>query len=138
MVTPPDVEAWIIPYLAALLADVDGLEITNAEPPDQYLGDHPLVLVQDLPGACLQRVTYDWTLAVTVRWGARQDPGACKQLANRIMGLLTDDPTIQLAEGSPICEVVDGSSTGPTFVTEDHDTARYYLTVDYTVAGVIQ
>lgn len=132
MITPPDVELWACGWLREHLADVDGIEIDVCEPPD-YTGDHPLVIVNDIPGSKLTPVTWDWTLAVTVRTGPRQDLQPAKRLAAHIMGLLTDDETLTV--NTPICAT--GDTTGPTFVTEDHDTARYYLTVDLTVAGDI-
>ena len=136
VVTPPDVERWACRYLADQLADIPGLICDNAEP-DDYRGDYPLVIVNDVPGALTGRVTYDWTIGITLRWGSRQDVHASKALAARILGIMTQDPEIMLAPGSPIAEIIDGGTSGPTLVTEDHDVARYYTTIDYTVAGEI-
>lgn len=137
IVLPPDVSLWATQYLRHHLTDIPHLQVDTSEPPG-YDATYPLVVVNDIPGSCIARVTYDWTLAVTVRMGTRQDTKPCYELAARIMGLLTADPTVQLTAGSPVCEIVDDSTTGPSLVTEDHDTARYYLTVDYTVYGRIQ
>lgn len=137
IVLPPDVALWATQYLRSHLTDMPRLQIDVSEPPD-WDGSTPLAVLTDIPGSCASRVTWDWTLAVTVRMGTRQDTKPCRDLAARIMGLLTADPQVQTAAGSPICEIVDDSTTGPSLVTEDHDTARYYLTVDYTVYGHIQ
>lgn len=136
-VIPPDLRLWVCDYLRLHLGDVPGIQIDVSEP-TEYKGDHPLVIVSDIPGAMVGQVTYDWTLAITTRMGTRQDDRPCRDLCARIKGILTADPDVLIADGSPIASIVNNAGTGPTFVTEDHDTARYYTTIDYTVAGEIR
>ena len=133
-ITPPDVEHWITGYLRPLLADVPDLEIGNKHPLD-YDGSYPLIVINDVPGSRQDIIDFDWSIGVTVTGWSRQDDKPCKDLANRVFAILTQTPRIVLANGSPICAVVDEGTAPPSVITQDADTAGYYATIAYVVQG---
>ena len=49
--------------------------------------------------------------------------------------VLTEHPAIALAKGSPVISVDDSSCNGPYPVSDDSDTAHYYLIVEYSTIG---
>lgn len=132
MLIQPDCELWTCTYLRSLIHDVPGLQVDNRIP-DDYDGSHPLIVVNDIPGAADQQVGWDWTLGVTVLGWTRRNSKPCKDLARRVHAILTADPDIALADGSPFCTPI--SSAGPTPVGDKSDTCRYYMTIDYLVRG---
>ncbi|WP_140555388.1 hypothetical protein [Bifidobacterium sp. UTCIF-39] len=136
MIIPPDVEQWLCNHLRTQITDIPRLQIGNREPPD-YDGTHPLIVIRDIPGPRTAIIAYDWAIGVTIRGWARDNPKPCKDLARRVLAILTDDPAIITAPNSPIAAI--NHTSGPTPPAGDTSpAARYYLTVDYTIAGEIQ
>jgi hypothetical protein len=89
-VLPPDLEAWLCDYLRGQLKPSLGtIRVANREP-DDYDGTYPLVVVRDDGGSQSNRVLFDRSIGITVRYGSRSASGPCRDLAARIYGLLTD------------------------------------------------
>lgn len=133
-VLPPDLEAWLCAYLRKQLKlSYDAIRVSNREP-DDYNGSYPLVVVRDDGGSQSNRVLFDRSIGITVRYGSRSAPGPCRDLAARIYGLLTD-PEICELDGSPIAAVEEDGCNGPYFVAEDANIARCYLTVEFSAIG---
>lgn len=135
VVLPPDMEAWLCGYLRNRLPDVAGLQAGNKRPQD-YRGSYPLIVVRDDGGSQSDRIMFDRSIGVTVTGWTRSNDRPCKDLARRVYGLLTDD-SIPFAAGSPVAAVVEQGCNGPYPVTDDLDVACYYLTVEYSAAGVL-
>ena len=110
--------------------------VSNREP-DDYDGSRPLVVVRDDGGSQSNRVLFDRSVGVTVRYGARAAPKSCRDLAARIYGLLTD-PAICSLDGSPIVAIEEGGCNGPYFVAEDANIARCYLALEFSTIGEFQ
>ena len=86
------------------------------------------------------RVTFDRAIGVNVLGWTRNDTKPCRDLAVRVYGVLTGEPGILIgfAEGSRICAVVSDGCNGPYPVGEDAAWCRYYMTVEYSTAGIRQ
>ena len=78
---------------------------------------------------------FDRSIGVNVYGWSRQAEKPCKTLARRVYAALTEHPAIALAKGSPIVSVDDSSCNGPYPVSDDSDTAHYYLIVEYSTVG---
>lgn len=137
VVLPPDLEAWLCDYLRDKLEPSYSTILVHVREPDDYNGSYPLVVVRDDGGSQSNRVLFDRSIGVTVRYGSRTLPGDCRDLAARIYGLLTD-PEICSLDGSPIAAIEEDGCNGPYFVAEDADIARSYLTVEFSAIGDIQ
>ncbi len=136
MVMPPDLELWLCTYLRAQLADVVGLKVSNREP-DDYSGSVPLIVVRDDGGSQSDRLLFDRSVGVTVRYGPRTSPKKCRDLAARVYGLLTD-PSTCLVEGSPIAGISEDGCNGPYAVAEDADIARFYMIFEFSAVGTVE
>ena len=137
VVLPPDLEMWLCSYLRGQLkASFPTIRVSNREP-DDYSGSYPLVIVRDDGGSQSNRVLFDRSVGVTVRYGSRTTPKPCRDLAARIYGLLTD-PDICSLDGSPIAAVEEDGCNGPYFVGEDANIARCYLTLEFSTIGEFQ
>jgi hypothetical protein len=130
-VIPPDMELWLCDYLRARLPDVT---VSNREP-DDYLGSRPLIVVRDDGGIQSNRVMFDRSIGVTVCGWSVSNPKPCADLARRVYGLLTADPDIITADGSPIAAITGDGCNAPIPTTGDMSYARYYLTIEYCVCG---
>ena len=136
-VLPPDLEAWLCAYLRSQLTPSHGtIHVSNREP-DDYNGSYPLVVVRDDGGSQSNRVLFDRSIGITVRYGSRSAPGPCRDLAARIYGLLTD-PEICSLDSSPIAGIDEDGCNGPYFVAEDANIARCYLTLEFSAIGKFQ
>nr|DAF35626.1 MAG TPA: tail completion protein [Caudoviricetes sp.]DAG85094.1 MAG TPA: tail completion protein [Caudoviricetes sp.] len=136
-VLPPDLEAWLCAYLRSQLKPSHGtIHVSNREP-DDYNGSYPLVVVRDDGGSQSNRVLFDRSIGITVRYGSRSAPGPCRDLAARIYGLLTD-PEICSLDSSPIAGIDEDGCNGPYFVAEDANIARCYLTLEFSAIGKFQ
>ena len=136
-VLPPDLEAWLCAYLRSQLKPSHGtIHVSNREP-DDYNGSYPLVVVRDDGGSQSNRVLFDRSIGITVRYGSRSAPGPCRDLAARIYGLLTD-PEICSLDRSPIAGIDEDGCNGPYFVAEDANIARCYLTLEFSAIGKFQ
>lgn len=137
VVLPPDLEAWLCDYLRGQLEpSLSTILVSNREP-DDFDGSYPLVVVRDDGGSQSNRVLFDRSIGITVRYGSRTLPGDCRDLAARIYGLLTD-PAICSLDGSPIAGIDEDGCNGPYFVAEDANIARCYLTVEFSAIGKFQ
>lgn len=137
VVLPPDLEAWLCDYLRGQLeSSLSTILVSNREP-DDFDGSYPLVVVRDDGGSQSNRVLFDRSIGVTVRYGSRTLPGDCRDLAARIYGLLTD-PAICELDGSPIASIEEDGCNGPYFVAEDANIARCYLTLEFSAIGKFQ
>lgn len=139
-VIPPDLELFLTGWLRSNITDVAGLQVGNRIP-DGYDGSYPLVVVRDDGGTqSADRVTFDRSIGVNVLGWTRNDTKPCRDLAARVYGLLTGEPGILIgfAEGSRICAVVSDGCNGPYPVCEDAAWCRYYMTVEYSTAGIRQ
>lgn len=110
--------------------------VSNREP-DDYDGSRPLVVVRDDGGSQSNRVLFDRSVGVTVRYGTRSAPKPCRDLAARIYGLLTD-PDICSLDGSPIAGIDEDECNGPFPVAEDANIARYYMALEFSTIGEFQ
>lgn len=136
-VTPPDLELFLTGWLREQLAG-EGIQAvcTNKEPDTLTTPlPRPLVVVRDDSGAKESPVTFDRSVGVSVLAGSKSNDRLANDLARLVMAILTD-PDICEAEGSPIAAVDYDGCNGPYAVTEDHDVARRYLTVEYVVVGI--
>ena len=133
-VMPPDLELWLCPYLRSLLDDVDGVRVA-ARMPEDYDGAYPLVTIRDDGGGRDDFLRYDRSVAVNVTGWTRSRDRPCKDLARRVMALMTDEPVLQTASGSPVLAVDFDSCNGPYAITDDPPYAHYYMTVGLIVAG---
>lgn len=129
VVVPPDLEAFLVGYLRAVL----GVEVDN-KVPGGWDGTARLVTVRDDGGPKTGLTTFDRSVGVTVYAGSRQDPSDASAIARRAFAALTS-PTIAWEKGSPIAAVEDDGCLGPYQTTDDHDSAAYYMTVEYSVVG---
>ena len=134
-VLPPDLEAWLCAYLRGKLKPSYGKILVHIREPDDYDGSYPLVVVRDDGGSQSNRVLFDRSIGITVRYGSRTLPGDCRDLAAKIYGLLTDSEICSL-DGSPIAAVEEDGCNGPYFVAEDANIARCYLTVEFSAIGI--
>ena len=134
-VLPPDLEAWLCAYLRGKLKPSYGKILVHIREPDDYDGSYPLVVVRDDGGSQSNRVLFDRSIGITVRYGSRTLPGDCRDLAAKIYGLLTD-PEICSLDGSPIAAVEEDGCNGPYFVAEDANFARCYQTVEFSAIGI--
>lgn len=135
MVLPPDLELWATRYLRARLPDVPGLRVSNRVPGD-YDGSYPLVVVRDDGGSTEDRLVFVRGLGVTVRGWTDTNLKPCRDLAARVLGLLTLMPDV--TRDSPVAAVDDGQTNGPYRVANDGPWAAYYLTVGYRTVGSIK
>jgi len=103
-VLPPDLELWLCAYLRARLKSSFPMVVVSNREPDDYDGSRPLVVVRDDGGSQSNRVLFDRSVGVTVRYGSRSAPKPCRDLAARIYGMLTD-PAICSLDGSPIAGI---------------------------------
>lgn len=136
-VLPPDLETWLCAYLRGKLKPSFGKILVHIREPDDYDGSFPLVVVRDDGGSQSNRVLFDRSIGITVRYGSRSTPGPCRDLAARIYGLLTD-PEICSLDGSPIAGIDEDGCNGPYFVAEDANIARCYLTLEFSAIGEFQ
>lgn len=139
-VIPPDLELFLTGWLRSNITDIPGLQVGNRIP-DGYDGSYPLVVVRDDGGTqSANRVTFDRSIGVNVLGWTRNDTKPCRDLAARVYGVLTGEPGILIgfAEGSRICAVVSDGCNGPYPVGEDAAWCRYYMTVEYSTAGIRQ
>ena len=125
VVIPPDLELWLCSRIRERLVG------------DDYDGGYPLVVVRDDGGDQTDRVLFDRSVGVTVRYGSRKTPKPCRDIAARIYGFLTD-PAIALLDGSPIAAVEESGCNGPYPVSEDADVARYYMALEFAAMGELQ
>lgn len=135
-VKPPDMEAWLIQYLRGELS-AEGLDVQVANKEPAKLATplkRPLVVIRDDSGSRLDWVTFDRSLGVSVLAGTKANDKKANDLARLVASILGDD-AIATAKGSPIAAVEWDGCNGPYAVVEDHDVARRYLTVQYTVVG---
>ncbi|WEV68719.1 hypothetical protein OZX73_05355 [Bifidobacterium sp. ESL0775] len=131
-VLPPDLELYLTGYLRSRLPDI---RAANKEPNNLTTPlEQPVVIVRDDSGPKGSPVTFDRSIGVTVLAGSKTDDKPANDLARLIYAHLTD-PDICIAEGSPIAAVVDEGCNGPYAVQDDHDYARRYMTIEYTVVG---
>lgn len=137
VVLPPDLEAWLCDYLRDKLEPSYSTILVHVREPDDYNGSYPLVVVRDDGGSQSNRVLFDRSIGITVRYSSRSAPGPCRDLAARIYGLLTD-PEICELDGSPIAAVEEDGCNGPYFVAEDANIARCYLTLEFSAIGEFQ
>ena len=133
-VLPPDLELWLCAFLRARLKQSFPTIIVSNREPDDYDGSRPLVVVRDDGGTQSNRVLFDRSVGVTVRYGARAAPKSCRDLAARIYGLLTD-PDICSIDGSPIAGIDEDGCNGPFSVAEDANIARYYMALGFSAIG---
>lgn len=134
VVTPPDLEMWIVNLLRAPVYAL-GAEVSNKEPPQLKLPlAKPLIVVRDDSGVRESQVTFDRSIGVSVLAGSRMNDQPANDLARRVMAILSDDSIIGVP-GSPIASVEWEGCNGPYPVIEALDVARRYLTVQYTVVG---
>lgn len=137
LVLPPDLEMWLCDYLRTKLEPSFGtIRVSNREPAD-YSGSYPLVVVRDDGGSQSNRVLFDRSVGVTVRYGSRAAPKACRDLAARIYSLLTD-PEICRIDGSPVAGIDEDGCNGPYAVAEDANIARYYTVFEFSAVGVVE
>ena len=134
VVLPPDLEAWLCDYLRDQLEPSYSTILVSNREPDDSDGSYPLVVVRDDGGSQSNRVLFDRSIGVTVRYGPRAAPGDCRDLAARIYGLLTDPDICQIG-GSPIAGIEEDGCNGPYFVAEDANIARCYLTLEFSIIG---
>ena len=133
-VLPPDLEAWLCAYLRKQLKlSYDAIRVSNREP-DDYNGSYPLVVVRDDGGSQSNRVLFDRSIGITVRYGSRSAPGPCRDLAARIYGLLTD-PEICSLDGSPFAGLVEDGCYGALFVGGVANIGSMYLTLEFSAIG---
>lgn len=139
LVIPPDLEAFLVRYLAAALAarGVDAIVSTH-EPAGQGLPlERPLVVIRDDGGPQTSALTFSRAVGVSVLGGARQDEKATRDLAALVYGLGSSLDIVE-AEGSPIAAVnFDGGNLGPYREPEPGDVARFYLSLEFSVVGEI-
>ena len=135
-VTPPDLELWLTGYLRSVLtAEGFVVQVSNKEPTTLQLPlTKPLVVIRDDSGAKLSQVSFDRSVGVSVLAGSRMNDRPANDLARAVVAILTDDSIVE-APGSPIAAVVWDGCNGPYAVTEDHDVARRYATVEYVTVG---
>lgn len=139
-VIPPDLELFLTGWLRSNITDIPGLQVGNRIP-DGYDGSYPLVVVRDDGGTqSANRVTFDRSIGVNVLGWTRNDTKPCRDLAARVYGVLTGEPGILIgfAEGSRICAVVPDGCNGPYPVGEDTAWCHYYMTAEYSTAGIRQ
>jgi len=140
-ILPPDLELWLCTYLRGIL-DVElgpGTATVSNKEPGTYTGPTPLVVIRSDGGPADD--TYPgqwyWQVGVSVLAGAsRQDDQPANDIACHVLAILTEEPEILLADGSPITKV--SAIGGITPIREEHDTARRYMTVEYHVVGTVQ
>ena len=132
---PPDMELWLTTWLRARL---NGVRVTNKEPADLSTPlSQPLVIIRDDGGPQLDMRTFDRSLGVTILAGSKTNDRPANDLARLVYAHLTS-PDIIDDTTSPICDITETGCRGPYAVADDHDYARRYLTVEYTVTGTIQ
>lgn len=137
VVLPPNLELWLCGYLRDQLKPSYSTILVSVREPDDYDGSRPLVVVRDDGGSQSNRVLFDRSIGITVRYGSRKSPGPCRDLAANIYSLLTN-PSIAQLDGSPIAGIEGDGCNGPYFVAEDSNIARCYLTVEFTAIGEFQ
>lgn len=135
MILPPDLELWACQYLRARLTDVTGLVVSNRVP-GEYDGSYPLIVVRDDGGSVEERLIYIRGLGVTVRGWSATALKPCRDLAARVLGLLTLMPDV--TRDSPVAAVDDSQVNGPYRIIGDGTWAAYYMTVGYRLVGEIQ
>jgi hypothetical protein len=131
-VLPPDLELYLTQYLRPLLP---AARVANKEPGDLATPlKQPVVIVRDDSGPKGSPVTFDRSVGVTVLAGDKTADKTANDLARLVYAHLTD-PDICTADGSPVAAVADEGCNGPYAVQDDHDYARRYMTIEYTVVG---
>jgi hypothetical protein len=132
---PPDMELWLCTWLRSQIADA---RITNKEPSDLTTPlAKPVIIIRDDGGTQLDMKRFDRSLGVSVLAGSKTADKPANDLARLVYAHLTCYDVIRPV-GSPIAAVVESGCNGPYAVADDHDYARRYLTVEYTVVGTIQ
>lgn len=136
LVLPPDMEHWTCTYLRTTLRAMgNDVEVGNKEPSNLKTPlTRPLIVVRDDSGARGSQVTFDRSMGVSVLAGTRENDLQANELARLVFAVLTDED-IAVVDGSPIAAVVWDGCNGSYPVEEDHDVARRYMTVQYTVVG---
>ena len=138
-ITPPDLELWLTGHLRTRLTHMGlgaaRVQVGNKEPDDPWPTGTRLVIVRDDSGPQLSTIHYARSVGVTVIAGTRRDDQPAGDLARLVYGILTEDPGIIQAPGSPIASIEHDECRGPWAVTEPHDAARRYMTIAYTVTG---
>lgn len=135
LVAPPDLELWVIQYLADELADVPDLTVTNMIP-DDYDGVTPMISVRDDGGSQYEGGMFERRLGVGICYGSYENPKPCRELAARVYALLTD-PYLHAVLGSPVVRPVLEQCNGPYRITTQMRASREYIIVDYMVSGDI-
>ena len=133
-VVPPDLEMFLCGYLRVVLGTK--IEVDNREPSD-FDGGTPYCVVRDDGGQKTGLTTFDRSVGISIYAGNRQSTLQAGELARRAFAALTS-PTIAYEKGSPIAAVVDDGCNGPYRVTDQHDSSKCYMTVEYSVVGAIE
>lgn len=112
------------------------IEVGNREV-SGYDGSTPYCVVRDDGGQKTGLTTFDRSVGISIYAGNRQSTLQAGELARRAFAALTS-PTIAYEKGSPIAAVIDDGCNGPYRVTDQHDSSKCYMTVEYSVVGAIE
>ena len=136
VVTPPDIEAWLVSWLRSRLTDTgQDVEVDSKEPASLVTPlQVPLVVVRDDSGPQESVISYRRQVGISVLAGTRQDDGPARDLARQVYALATCDE-LPMVPGSPVAAVSRPDCRGPYSVHDEQDVARRYLTVGYLVVG---
>ena len=139
LAVPPDLELFVIGYLAdQLAARGHDTIVTNREPADLTIETvKPVIVCRDDGGPQTEAVTYSRSLGVTVYAGTRQDEKTARDLAGLVYALAAG-LDIATAPGSPIAAVnyMDGN-VGPYRDPEYADRAAYYMSFQYAIVATL-